>query len=107
AGQGVLLNGQRVQARTEPVRLLPPVRYRIELAGELRFPESDMANTANTKDGNQFGSAFFHLTNLSGIVRQLILQGKVPLSARDRQTAQRTVEGLLHGVLERTGVIRR
>ena len=50
---------------------------------------------------------FLQVADLLGVGRQLGLEGEVPLLRRHRQLAERAVEGLLHGVLERAGVVRR
>ncbi len=53
---GILLDGQRVQPRTDAVGLGLPVVQAREFAGEVGLPEGDMANPADPEDHDQLGA---------------------------------------------------
>ena len=99
--------GQRMQLRSEAVRLRLPFGFDANSAGEVRLPESDVAHPADAEDRHQLRPLFLQVGDLGGVGRQLALDREVSLLRRHGQLAERAVERLLHRVLERPVVVRR
>lgn len=47
AGDGILLDGQRMQIRAQPMRLLRPLSVAVKFCGKMRLPKSDMKHPAD------------------------------------------------------------
>ena len=100
AGQRVLLDRQRMQPGAQAMRLLLPLGLAGELGGEVRLPEGDVADPADAEHRHQLRPLLFQVGDLLGVGGQLRLQREMALARRHRELAQRTIERLLHRVLE-------
>lgn len=89
------------------MRLLEPVLGKGELRGEVRLPESDMADPADAKHGNELAALLLQVGDLGRIGRQHLPHREMALFRRHSQASQRAIEGLLHCILKGARVIRR
>ena len=98
--ESVLLDGERVELNSDTVGLLLPLGVRLEFAANLRFPEGDVAHTANAVHENELGALLLEFGNLLGIGGEILLRGEVTVIRRNGEVAERIVERLLHCILE-------
>ena len=105
ARERVLFYRERMNFRRNSIRrFLPFFRIRI-ICRKVRFPERNMAHSANTVYQNQLRALFFECGNLFRIRRQIFFRCKVSLIFRYGQLAKRIEKRLFHCVLECAGVI--
>ena len=76
-----------------------------ELAGEMRLPEGDVADAADPEDDGQLGPLRLQLGDPLGVLGQAVGRGEPALRLGHGPVAERAVEGRLHRVLERPGVV--
>ena len=63
----VLFDGEGMQLRAEAVRLALPLCVVGEFGGEVRFPERDVKNPANTENYLQSGARRFQFVDAIGV----------------------------------------
>src|SRR5437660_210588 len=95
-----------MQPGAQAMRLRLPLRLALELSGEVRLPERDVAHPADAKHRHQLAALLLQFTNLLGITRQLAFEREVPLVLRYGGGAEWAIERLLHRILECAGIIR-
>ena len=107
AGDGVLLDGERVQLRAEAELGLFPRVHGLVLGGKVGFPEGDVAHAADAEHGDQLGTLLLKRADLLAVTGELVFRGEVALGLGHRQFPERAVEGAFHGVLKRAWVVGR
>src|SRR5690625_4376424 len=105
AGQCVLLDRQRVQSRTNPVRLLLPLLITVKLLSEVRLPEGDVAGASDPVDHNNPGALLPEGIDPVSILCDHLTGGKKSLILRDCQLLQGIVEDFRQGALKRPRII--
>ena len=85
---------------SDAVGLLLPLSVSLELAADLRFPESYVAHAADAVHEHELCAFLLEGGDLLGIGRKVLLRGEVAVIRGNGEFTERIVESLLHRVLE-------
>ena len=101
-----MLDGEWVESRPDAARLCQPCFLGFIFIGKMRLPERDMAHAANAVDQHLLRALGLQCGDLLRVGRQILFRCEITLVFRNSQLAERPVERVHHGILERSRVRR-